>query len=192
DRGRAWFTDPATDARPGELGHESVFRADPQPDGRWSIARASLDTTRPRTALMSADGTHLYVADSPDAPGNYFGGIARSMPRQLYRYPVKADGSLDDFYVLHDFGPGRGIDGMCLNSSGQIVAAAGHNKSGPGPIIYVFAPNGRIMSTHPTPVDTPTDCAFGGAGLDALYVTFAGGEVYRVPNPGLKGRRAGG
>src|SRR3712207_7188573 len=37
----------------------------------------------------------------------------------------------------------RGVDGMCLDSDGNIVACAGWDEAGPGPMIYVFAPNGR-------------------------------------------------
>ena len=49
---------------------------------------------------------------------------------------------------------------------------------------------GRVVSTHPTPSDRPTNCAFGGQKLDVLYVTFGGGEVYRVSNTGLSGTPA--
>ena len=186
-RGRIWFSDPNYGGRPMELDHESVYRADPQADDSYSVTRVAFDTKRPNGVLLSSDESALYVADSPHAPGNYYGETGRDEPRQLYSYGILGEGALDDFNVLHDFGPGRGIDGMCLDSGGQIIATAGHHASGPGPMIYVFGARGRVMSTHPTPADRPTNCSFGGQQLDVLYVTFGGGEVFRVSNTGLNG-----
>ena len=45
----------------------------------------------------------------------------------------------------------RGVDGMCLDTEGNIVACAGWREAGPGPMIYVFAPSGRVLETHPVP-----------------------------------------
>src|SRR5262249_32177733 len=61
--GRIWFTDPryGEDRSDMELDHESVFRADPQPDGRWSLKRMTYDTTRPNGLLISPDQELLYV-----------------------------------------------------------------------------------------------------------------------------------
>jgi sugar lactone lactonase YvrE len=54
-------------------------------------------------------------------------------------------------------------------------------------MIYVFEASGRVLSTHPTPADRPTNCTFAEAGRRVLYVTFGGGELYRVTNTGLSG-----
>jgi sugar lactone lactonase YvrE len=54
-------------------------------------------------------------------------------------------------------------------------------------MIYVFDPAGNVVATHPTPVDMPTNCAFAGAGLSVLYVTFGTGYLYRVPDAGMRG-----
>src|SRR5687767_1823890 len=63
-RGRLWFTDPRYGGYTGdlELGHESVFRADPQPDGSWTLHRVTHDTTKPNGLLISPDQSTLYVA----------------------------------------------------------------------------------------------------------------------------------
>ena len=68
---------------------------------------------------------------------------------------------------------------MCLDTDGNIVATAGFEQSGPGPMIYVFAPSGRVIETHPIPEDRPTNCTFGDSDLRTLYVT-AGGSLYRA------------
>ena len=92
--------------------------------------------------------------------------------------------------ILHDFGLGRGIDGMTLTSSGIIIATAGSSSAGPGPMIYEFEPSGRVIQTHKTPVDSPTNCTYGGTSLNTLFVTFAGGEVYKVDETGHNGHLA--
>jgi gluconolactonase len=92
--------------------------------------------------------------------------------------------------VLHNFGKNRSIDGMTLTSAGTILATAGSNDSGPGPMIYEFESSGRVVRTHPTPADNPTNCTFGGSSLGTLFVTFAGGGVYQVDDVGHTGQLA--
>ncbi len=60
-------------------------------------------------------------------------------------------------------------------------------QSGPGPLIYVFSPTGRILETHSVPADQPTNCAFGDTDLRTLYVTTGGGNLYRVRNAERQG-----
>ncbi len=69
---------------------------------------------------------------------------------------------------------------MCLDRDGNIVATNGWEVSGPGPMITVFAPNGRVLETHPVPADRPTNCTFGGPELTTLFVTAGSGEVFRA------------
>jgi gluconolactonase len=172
-QGRLWFTDPRYgDFRDDlELDHESVYRADPQPGGSWTLTRVTFDTGRPNGLLVSPDQSTLYVAQS-----EY--GVDRK--RELRAYPIREDGSLDEYQVLHNFYPHRGIDGMCLDAEGNIVATAGWQASGPGPMIYVFAPNGRVLETHPVPYNTPTNCSWGGPELSTLYVTVGPGYVLKA------------
>jgi gluconolactonase len=172
-RGRIWFTDPRYGEQRDdmELDHESVFRLEPQPDGAWSIRRMTFDTTRPNGLLISADQKTLYVAQSEYGEGR---------KRELRAYPIQDDDTLGPYEVLHNFYPHRGIDGMCLDVEGNIIATAGWEVSGPGPMIYVFAPNGRVLETHPVPADRPTNCTFGGPDLTTLYVTAGSGEVFRT------------
>lgn len=171
-QGRIWFTDPRyhDDYDPMELDHESVFRLDPRYDGTWSIHRMTYTATKPNGLLIAPDQRTLYVAQSA------YGGDSL---RQLLAYPILDDDTLGAFRILHDFGPHRGIDGMCLDTAGNIVATAGFEQSGPGPMIYVFAPSGRVIETHPVPADRPTNCTFGDSDLRTLYVT-AGGSLYRA------------
>ena len=175
--GRIWFTDPFNGSAGGqELDHMSVLRLDPTGNGQWELKRATHDVSRPNGVLISRDQKTLYVAQSDYSP---------DQPRELRAYPINDDGSLGVYTTLHAFGIDhrgvhRGVDGMTLDTDGNIIVCAGWEESGPGPMIYVFAPNGRILETHPLRVDRPTNCCFGDADMQTLYVTTGGGHLFRA------------
>jgi gluconolactonase len=179
-QGRVWFTDPYYEGAAGpwsedrshkELDHDSVYRLDPRPSGPWEVHRVTFDTTRPNGLLFSLDHKILYVAQSGRRSDEY---------RQLRAYPVREDGSLGEMQVLHDFGEHRGIDGMCLDVEGNIIATAGFTTSGPGPKIYVFSAGGTVLETHPVEAEKPTNCSFAEEGLHTLYVTTTEGHLFRA------------
>ncbi len=172
NKGRLWFTDPrySADRSDMELDHESVFRLDPQEDDTWSIVRMTCDTTRPNGLIVTPDMKTLYVAQSE---------YGEDKKRELRAYPILEDNTLGEYGILHNFYPHRGIDGMTLDSEWNIVATAGWEKSGPGPMIYVFTPTGRVLETHPMPV-APTNCTFGDTDLQSLYVTTSNGALFRA------------
>ena len=180
-QGRVYFSDPNYSDKPNNLPHESVYLAEHIFGGNWTLKRVSFDTNRPNGVLLSADQSTLYVAESP---------VLSDLRRQLRAYPINSDGTLGHKTVLFDFGLGRGVDGMALTTDGQILATAGSNSAGPGSAIYVFRPDGLVLATHRTPADSPTNCTFGGPGLNILYVTFASGHVYQVKNTGMTGHLA--
>ena len=173
-QGRVWFTDPrySDDRQTMELDHESVLRATPS-DGGWTVERVVFDTIRPNGILISADERTLYVAESPRFPEGR---------RELRAYAIGEDGTVGPYQVLHDFGDHRGIDGMCLDTEGNVVATCGYEAGGPGPRIAVFAPDGRVLEEHPVPppVKRPTNCTFGGPDLTTLYVTDIDGHLHRA------------
>ena len=174
-KGRIWFSDPnysnnwAEAIGPPELEHKSIYRLDPQTNGSWSILRMTHDTARPNGLLVTPDLRILYVAES-DFQGN----------RQLRAYPILENDTLGPCEILHDFSPHRGIDGMCLDVEGNLVAATGWEKSGPGGMIHVFSPQGRVLEQHPTPCERPTNCSWGGRDLRTLYLTSVCGRLYRI------------
>ncbi len=189
-QGRIWFSNPwnAGNIDPSEKqvdANKDILRADPQADGTWTCQRMTFDTTGSNGLLISSDGRSLYMIQSDNDPG----GI-----RELRSYPILDDGSLGQYIVLHQFptdhrGHQRGIDGMCLDSEGNIVGTAGNWVSGPGPMIYVWTPAGRILETYPMPVgvDGPTNCAFGDYDQGTLYVTSGQGHLIRTRDTGRRG-----
>jgi gluconolactonase len=189
-KGRIWFSDPQSELRASgpqifpALEHASVLRLELDPFRKlWSLRRMTYDTAAPRAVALSPDESTLYVAETDNAP---MGG------RELRAYPILADDTLGAFAVLHVFGRDhrgehRGIEGMCTDREGNIVACAGWKKSGPGPLVQVFSPAGAILESHPVPSDQPMNCAFGDADLASLYVTTAAGELLRASDCGRRG-----
>jgi gluconolactonase len=179
-KGRLWFSDvhhPVPASGPqvfAPLEHQSVLRLEqgPRPGSHWHIERMTFDTASPRGVALSPDENTLYVSETDNEPGG---------ARELRAYPILEDGTLGAFVVLHTFGADgrgvhRGIEGMCVDGSGNIFACAGGKRSGPGPLVYVFAPSGAILETCPIAADQPANCAFGGGDL---YVTTEGGHLLR-------------
>lgn len=180
-KGRIWFTNPVNDGNwdkteVEELDNRSVLRADPQKDGGYTVTRVTFDTTQPNGILVSQDQRTLYVAES---------GYAHGIARELRAYPIKEDGSLGTPDVLFTWGEDargvhRGIDGMCLDADGNIIATAGWEVSGPGPMLYVFSPAGRVLETHPVAANRPTNVCFGGADMSTVFVTSTNGHFFRA------------
>lgn len=184
-KGRAWIADPWNSQPPYGppafpfLPHASVLLLEPVGPRRWRLTRVTHDTLGPRAVLLSKDEKTLYVAD---------GDIERGNVCNLFAYPVIAGGEVGHAKPLITFqAVDRGIEGMCLDSEGNIIVCAGWKKSGSGPMLYVITPGGTIVESHPAPADMPMRCAFGDAGLASLYVTAGDGGLYRAKNTGRKG-----
>lgn len=189
---RVWFTDPYNDiaaAGPqifGRLNHASVLRLeqDSAPQRRtWMIRRMTFDTRNPRGLAVSPDQKILYVSENEMLP---------SGRRELRAYSILPDGTLAAPRVLHTFGQDvhgvhRGIEGMCADEQGNVVAVGGWQRSGAGPLVYIFAPSGAVLGSHPLPYDIPNNCSFGDVGMDSLYVTTMEGHLLRATHVGRKG-----
>jgi sugar lactone lactonase YvrE len=145
----------------------------------WQLRRVTFDTQGVRALALSPDEKTLYVAE---------GDSERQGPRELRAYPIESDGSVAKPKVLHEFGSSeRGIEGLCVDSEGRVIACGGSQKGGAGALIYVFSSSGELEEKHPAPADAPMRCAFGDADLGSLYVTTEGGHLYRSKDTGRKG-----
>jgi sugar lactone lactonase YvrE len=185
--GRIWFADPYNALRATgpqifpPLKHASVLRASREKAYGiflpWTLKRVTFDTAAPRAVLLSRDERTLYVAEG-DA-----GGGSRC---ELRAYAIDENGNAGEFRLLHKFAgkryADRGISGMTLDDAGNIVACAGWRASGPGPLIYVFAPSGAVIETLEFPEDIPMRCAFGGSNCKELFVTTGTGKLFRIKN----------
>lgn len=186
--GNIWFTDPILGIEaPGPdihpyLPHASVLRVRRLGNRGVRLDRASYDTSFPTAIALSPDEKSLYVSENdPDTAGL----------RELRSYALRTDGALGAYRVLHTFGSDQrgahaGVHGLCVSADGRVVACAGDSSSGPGPMLYVFDPSGRVLETHPL-TDAPMGCCFGDAELRTLYVATSGGELLRISGTSLRG-----
>jgi gluconolactonase len=166
NQGRLYFTD---------LPGGAVYRIDT--DGKLSRILNTPDVQRPNGIQISPDDKTLYLVEANQAEGG---------ARMLRAYDLQADGSVTNMRVFHTFSPGRSADGMCMDSGGNVYAAAGlHQRRGTSETldtrcgVHVFSPQGKLIGFIPIPEDTITNCSFGGADLKTIYVT-AGKGVYQA------------
>jgi gluconolactonase len=158
--GRVYVSDPRyVGNEPRELDFEGVFLI--QPEG-FAIP-LDLTVYKPNGLAISPDGGTLYVSDN---------GARR---RALIAARIGDRGKVADPRVIHDFGRGRGIDGMTVTTDGRIVAAAG---SGAKAGVHIFSPDGKLLEVIPTPED-PANVEFGGDDRKTLYIC-AGRSLYRI------------
>lgn len=179
--GRVWFTDPAPAPGTGwvpapvvmepPVDHASVLRLERDADGPWRLRRMTFDTVFPTGIALSPDEQTLYVAESPDDG---------AVPSELRAYPVRADGTLGSPEVLASFEAGSGVQGMCLDAGGALVACLGS-------AIAVYSPTGELLERQPFGPARATNCAFGGHGLTTLYVTADDGRLHGIPDTGRRG-----
>jgi gluconolactonase len=166
--GHIFFTDPCYgDRATMELDHDSVYHV--SPDGKVQLALSQPDIQRPNGIHLSPDERTLYLVDScPVVGGN----------RKIWAFDLDANRRLSGQRIVYDFAPGRGGDGMTVDSHGTLYIAAGiHRPRGPHettdvvPGIYLMTPAGELRSRIPIAEDVLTNVTFGGADLQTLYIT---------------------
>jgi len=151
--GHAYFTDPAfgnqQDTR--ELDFYGVYHISPK--GQLSVI--AKPAGRPNGIAVSPNGRVLYVANSDE--------------RNIRAYDLDRDGEGSSERVVVSKIDGI-PDGIRAGEDGKLyVAAKG---------ILVYSPGGKLLTTIPV-AETPSNCAFGGADLQTLYIT-ARTSLYRV------------
>lgn len=189
--GQIFFTDPCYgDRATMQMTHESVYRIDP--DGRVTRIISQPGIQRPNGIALSPDEATLYLVDScPVIGGN----------RKIWAFDLSPAGTVSRQRVVFDFAPGRGGDGMAVDSQGNLYVAAGiHRPRGPyettevPPGIYILTPTGTLIGRLPIPEDVLTNVTFGGDDLRTLYITagrtlwtmrvaIPGWVVHRRPSP---------
>jgi gluconolactonase len=176
--GAIYFTDPRYGDQSGrEIDVEAVYRL--APDGSVRRILSQQEIQKPNGIAIAPDDRTLYVVDSnPAAGGN----------RKVWAFHLDAAGNPSGQRLIHDFGRGRGGDGMRLDVQGNLWIAAGINvhRGRPGESldvpagVYVVTPEGNLLGRIPIPEDTVTNLTFGPPERKTLYVT-AGRNLYRLP-----------
>jgi len=151
--GNVWFTDPAfgDQADRRELDFYGVYRIGPRGD----LKLVAKPQGRPNGITLSPNGRILYVANSDE--------------RNIRAYDVDRNGETANERVLIPAIPGV-PDGIRTDEKGNLyVAARG---------LLFYSPEGKLLWEFPTP-ETPSNCQFGDADLQSLYIT-ARTAVYRI------------
>jgi gluconolactonase len=151
--GHVYFTDPAfgnqQDAR--ELDFYGVYHIAPK--GQLSVI--AKPAGRPAGIALSPNGRILYVANSDD--------------RNIRAYDVDRDGEVSNERVAISKIDGIPLGIRAAENGTLYVASKG---------IAVYSPEGKLLATIPV-AETPSNCAFGDADLQTLYIT-ARTSLYRV------------
>ncbi len=190
NQGRIYFTSRPGGKDPQKGNVNAVYRIDPQPDANGNRPLTQLlhwpDVHMPNGIVISPDFRTLYLIEAhPDADHN----------RSILAFDLSKAGELSNRRTLINFYPGRSGDGMCIDREGNLYVAAGLHKrrntsetldTKPG--IHVISPEGKLVAFAETPIDTVTNCTFGGKDLRTLYITCGKFLVsLRTQTPGFLG-----
>lgn len=178
-QGRFWAGTMLMDMQQGaQVG--ALYRQD---SGNQGLRMQIDDMIVPNGLAFSPDGTRMYLSDSHPAVQTIWVfdyDIDSGVPHNqrvfvdMRAYPGRPDGAAIDQ---------DGCYWICGNDAGQV---------------HRFTPDGRLDRSLSVPVKKPAMCAFGGAGLDTLFVTSirpAGVDLTDQPlaggvfalDPGVKG-----
>ena len=136
----------------------------------------------PNGMAFSTDGRTMYVSDS------------HPKRQTVWAFDYDTDtGTPHDRRVFIDFKPLPGRpDGAAVDADGGYWICG--NDAG---LVHRFTPTGKLDRSLAVPVKKPAMCAFGGAGLDTLFVTSIrpGGDLSDQPlaggvfalRPGVRG-----
>ncbi len=172
--GRLYFTD---------LTGGAVYRIDV--DGKLTRLLTTPEVQRPNGISITPDDKTLYLVEANGAENG---------ARMIRAYDLLANGSLSNMRVHYNFYPGRSADGLCMDTQGNLYAAAGlHQRRGTSETldtrsgVHVISPAGKLLRFVSIPEDTITNCTFGGPDWKTLYIT-AGKGLYSFPNeiPGTR------
>jgi gluconolactonase len=151
--GHVYFTDPAfgqsADAR--ELDFYGVFHITP----KGHVEPIAKPTGRPNGLALSPDGRILYVANSDE--------------RNVRAYDLDRSGKAANERVVVSNIDG-GADGMKVDEKGNLYIAS--------KTLAIYSPQGKLLKQVEL-AETPSNCAFGDADLQSLYIT-ARTSLYRV------------
>ena len=155
--GSLWFSDPTFglempkqgSLRQTELGHQSVYRYDPE----TGETRRMADFEQPNGLEFSPDGRILYVSDTSRALGGD--------RHEIVAFDIAADGTLSGRRRFRNVDPGI-PDGFAVDRRGWVWTTS---QSG----IQIFAADGTSLGMVPTP-NLCANCVFGAVDGRRLFI----------------------
>jgi L-arabinonolactonase len=124
-----------------------------------------IDPDRSATTVIDGVGCANSTSFTPDGRRMYF---ADTVVGEIWAYEYDTStGTPSNRRVLKNFKDEPGLpDGSCVDSEGAVW-----NAEWEGSRVVRVRPDGVIDRVVEMPVSKPTCCAFGGPGLDTLYIT---------------------
>jgi sugar lactone lactonase YvrE len=160
----------------------TIYASDPDwAHGKGQVWKVS---TRGEIDRVAADmGTTNGIEVSPDGRWLY---VNESVQRNIWKFPIKPDGTLGPKALLKRF-PDHGFDGMRCDVDGNLYVT----RHGKGTVVVV-SPSGEVLREVDVLGKSPTNLCFGGPDGRTVYVT----EVehtrlvrFQANRPGLSWRR---
>ena len=166
-KGRIYFSSRMNDADPKNFNEIAVYRLDP--DGNLAQLLKSPEVDMPNGIVLSPNEKILYLIEAHPAANRN---------RKILAFDLDGQGNISNRRTLYNFYPGRSGDGMCIDQEGNLYVAAGLHQTrntsetlDTKPGIHVISPEGKLLAFRASPIDTITNCTFGGKNLKSLYVT---------------------
>jgi len=140
------------------------------PDGKMTKVASDMGTTN--GIEVSPDGKTLYVNES--------------VQRNVWAFPIKADGTLGEKKLLKKFDD-HGFDGMRCDVDGNLYIT----RYGKGTVVKL-SPDGKVLKEIDVLGKAPSNICFGGPDGRTAYVTEVENKrvvQFRVDKPGLAWQR---
>ena len=172
--GDIYFTDPKyVGPEERELDRYLVFKYSTA--GELTVATDQID--KPNGIILSPNQKTVYVAETDNGSDKADLEKDYKMGRMtLNSFKIRRSGQWTNKKVLVDFGNQLGIDGMTVDTAGNIYAAV---RSAERFGIVIFSSKGEELGYIETP-ELPTNVSFGrGVESNRLYIT-AGKGFYRI------------
>jgi sugar lactone lactonase YvrE len=161
---------------------DTLYASDPD----WANAKGQVwkITTAGQIMRVAADmGTTNGIEVSPDGKWLY---VNESEQRNVWKFPIKADGTLGDKQLIKRF-PDFGFDGMRCDVDGNLYIA----RYGKGTVV-VMSPEGEVLHEVDVLGKRPSNLCFGGPDGKSVYVTEVEHTrlvTFRTERPGLAWQR---
>lgn len=136
-------------ARDNAAGAGTLYRLDPD----HSVSTMLGDLTVSNGIGWSPDGDIVYFVDTPT--------------QRIDRFRLDGPTRITDRTSFFEVDAGRGMpDGLCVDAEGNVWVALCF-----GGVVLCVSPEGREIAEIRVPAELTTSVAFGGDGLDVLFIT---------------------
>jgi D-xylonolactonase len=150
------------------------------PDSTGSARLYRLDTDGSLTQVLDGIGLSNGLGFTPDGSQMYY---TDSYAYKIYLFDYDREtGDITNQRVFVETDRNGVPDGMTVDADGYVWSA----RAG-GSALYRYTPDGAEVLSVAFPAKMVASCAFGGSGMDELYVTTIGGENRAEHGPGAGG-----